>query len=52
MPDADDLKEGKQYYTDKPQKAEGFFLKGSNNLEWGMKDRLSPEYLTPYRVTR
>jgi putative autoinducer-2 (AI-2) aldolase len=41
MPDADELKEGKQYYTDKPQKAEGFFLKGSNNLEWGMKDRLA-----------
>ena len=41
MPDADDLKEGKQYYTNKPQKAEGFFLKGSNNLEWGMKDRLA-----------
>jgi putative autoinducer-2 (AI-2) aldolase len=41
MPDADDLKEGKQYYTDKAQKAEGFFLKGSNNLEWGMKDRLA-----------
>src|SRR5210317_714507 len=41
MPDADDLKEGRQYYTDKPQKAEGFFLKGSNNLEWGMKDRLA-----------
>ena len=41
MPDADDLKEGKQYHTDKPQEAEGFFLKGSNNLEWGMKDRLA-----------
>jgi len=41
MPDADEMKEGKQYYTDKPQKAEGFFLKGSNNLEWGMKDRLA-----------
>ncbi|CAB1057178.1 Putative aldolase [Olavius sp. associated proteobacterium Delta 1] len=41
MPDVDDLKEGKQYYTDKPQKGEGFFLKGSNNLEWGMKDRLA-----------
>jgi len=41
MPDADELKEGKKYYTDKPQKAEGFFLKGSNNLEWGMKDRLA-----------
>ena len=41
MPDADDLKEGKKYHTDKPQKAEGFFLKGSNSLEWGMKDRLA-----------
>ena len=41
MPDAEDLKEGKQYYADKPQKAEGFFLKGSNSLEWGMKDRLA-----------
>ena len=41
MPDADDLKEGKKYYTDTPQKAEGFFLKGSNSLEWGMKDRLA-----------
>jgi putative autoinducer-2 (AI-2) aldolase len=41
MPDNDDVKEGKNYYTDKPQKAEGFFLKGSNNLEWGMKDRLA-----------
>ena len=41
MPDADDLKEGKQYHADKPQRAEGFFLKGSNNLEWGMKDRLA-----------
>ena len=41
MPDADDLKEGKKYYSDTPQKAEGFFLKGSNSLEWGMKDRLA-----------
>jgi putative autoinducer-2 (AI-2) aldolase len=41
MPDVDDLKEGKKYYTDTPQKTEGFFLKGSNSLEWGMKDRLA-----------
>ncbi len=41
MPDADDLKEGKKYQADRPQKAEGFFLKGSNSLEWGMKDRLA-----------
>ena len=41
MPDVDDLKEGKQYFSDTPQKTEGFFLKGSNDLEWGMKDRLA-----------
>jgi putative autoinducer-2 (AI-2) aldolase len=41
MPDVDDLKEGKKYYTDIPQKTEGFFLKGSNSLDWGMKNRLA-----------
>jgi putative autoinducer-2 (AI-2) aldolase len=41
MPDAEELKEGKEYYSDTPQRAEGFFLKGSNSLEWGMKDRLA-----------
>ena len=41
MPDMDDLKEAKQYHTDIPQKTEGFFLKGSNALDWGMKNRLS-----------
>lgn len=41
MPDVDDLKEGKKYYTDVPQKTDGFFLKGSNSLDWGMKNRLS-----------
>ena len=40
MPDVDDLKEGKKYHTDTPQKTEGFFLKGSNSLDWGMKNRL------------
>lgn len=39
MPEAD--KEGKCYYTDVPQECEGFFLKGSNSLDWGMKNRLS-----------
>ena len=43
MPDVDELKEGKNYYTNTPQKAEGFFLKGSNSLEWGMKDRLAAD---------
>ncbi len=41
MPDVDGLSEGKKYYTDKEQKSEGFFLKGSNSLDWGMKNRLS-----------
>jgi putative autoinducer-2 (AI-2) aldolase len=41
MPDLDGLKEGKKYHTDIPQTTEGFFLKGSNSLEWGMKNRLA-----------
>jgi len=41
MPDVDELKEAKKFYTDTPQKTEGFFLKGSNSLGWGMKNRLS-----------
>jgi putative autoinducer-2 (AI-2) aldolase len=41
MPDLDDLKEGKKYQSGTPQKTEGFFLKGSNSLEWGMKNRLA-----------
>jgi putative autoinducer-2 (AI-2) aldolase len=41
MPDVDDIKEGKRYFTDTPQKTEGFFLKGSNALDWGMKNRLA-----------
>ncbi|MCX5895187.1 MAG: 3-hydroxy-5-phosphonooxypentane-2,4-dione thiolase [Proteobacteria bacterium] len=39
MPEAD--KEGKNYHLDTPVKSEGFFLKGSNSLDWGMKNRLS-----------
>jgi putative autoinducer-2 (AI-2) aldolase len=35
------LKEAKKFYTDIPQKTEGFFLKGSNSLDWGMKNRLA-----------
>jgi len=41
MPDMDEIKEGDQYHTNIRQKTEGFFLKGSNSLEWGMKDRLA-----------
>jgi putative autoinducer-2 (AI-2) aldolase len=41
MADLDDLKEGKKYFADTPQKTEGFFLKGSNSLDWGIKNRLA-----------
>ena len=41
MADMDSVKEGKNFYTDIPQKSDGFFLKGSNSLDWGMKNRLS-----------
>ena len=39
MPEAD--KEGKNFYHDQPVANDGFFLKGSNSLDWGMKNRLS-----------
>jgi putative autoinducer-2 (AI-2) aldolase len=41
MPEADVSKKEKNYYTSTPQKNELFFLKGSNNYDWGMKNRLA-----------
>ena len=41
MADMDELKASKNFFIDTPQKTEGFFLKGSNSLEWGMKNRLA-----------
>ncbi len=41
MADTDEIKEPKMFHTDKPQKTEGFFLKGSNSLDWGIKNRLA-----------
>ena len=41
MPDVDEIKDAKKFYTDKPQQTEGYFLKGSNSLDWGMKNRLA-----------
>ena len=41
MADMDDIKEAKRFYTDMPQKTDGFFLKGSGALDWGMKNRLA-----------
>jgi putative autoinducer-2 (AI-2) aldolase len=40
MPEAD-AREDKQFHADVPQKTEGFFLKGSNALDWGLKNRLA-----------
>jgi 3-hydroxy-5-phosphonooxypentane-2,4-dione thiolase len=40
MPEAD-AREEKNFHADVPQKSEGFFLKGSNGLDWGLKNRLS-----------
>src|ERR671924_1321901 len=39
MPEADE--EGKRYEVGQPQLAPGFFLKGSHQLDWGMKNRLA-----------
>src|ERR1700757_337398 len=39
MPEADS--EGARYQADRPQAAPGFFLKGSHQLDWGMKNRLA-----------
>ena len=39
MPEADH--EGKNYYEDIPQQGKLFFLKGSSELDWGMKNRLA-----------
>ncbi|HTZ37412.1 MAG TPA: 3-hydroxy-5-phosphonooxypentane-2,4-dione thiolase, partial [Stellaceae bacterium] len=39
MPEAD--KAGERYFLDQPQRTPGFFLKGSHQLDWGMKNRLA-----------
>ena len=39
MPEED--KEGKQFHQEVPAVSDGFFLKGSNSLDWGIKNRLS-----------
>jgi len=41
MPDIDNLKEAEKFGLHIPQSSEGFFLKGSNSLGWGMKNRLA-----------
>lgn len=40
MPEKDE-KEEKNFYVDVPVESKPFFLKGSNSLDWGLKNRLS-----------
>ena len=41
MADLDDLREGKDFGLDTAVKNQSFYLKGCDNLDWGLKDRLS-----------
>jgi putative autoinducer-2 (AI-2) aldolase len=41
MPDVADASEEKNFYLDILAKNDPFFLKGSNSLDWGMKNRLA-----------
>lgn len=41
MADLDDIKDGKNFGTDRPADTSRFFLKGSADYDWGMKARLS-----------
>jgi 3-hydroxy-5-phosphonooxypentane-2,4-dione thiolase len=40
MADLDQLQDGKNFHVDTPMQSQAFFLKGSNSLDWGMKNRL------------
>ena len=37
----DETTTSKVYQADIPQRSEPFFLKGSNHLDWGLKNRLA-----------
>lgn len=41
MADIDDVQDGKDYHLDTPHQASLFHVKGSNSLDWGMKNRLA-----------
>ena len=41
MADLEGRKELKDFHLDVPARSEAFFLKGSNSLDWGMKNRLA-----------
>ncbi len=40
MADTDELKDAKHFHVGTPMSSTPFFLKGSNHLDWGMKNRL------------
>jgi 3-hydroxy-5-phosphonooxypentane-2,4-dione thiolase len=41
MADLDDIRDGRSFGLNTPAKTEGFHLKGLNNGDWGLKNRLS-----------
>ena len=41
MPEQDFSAKTKEYYLDVPQESDSFFLKGSGDYDWGMKNRLA-----------
>ncbi len=41
MPDMESAQDGKNFHFSVPPMATAFFLKGSNSLDWGMKNRLA-----------
>jgi putative autoinducer-2 (AI-2) aldolase len=41
MADLEGRKDLKEFHLDVPGRSDGFFLKGSNSLDWGMKNRLA-----------
>jgi len=45
MADKDSIQETHNYYPDIPMRSEPFMLRGSNSLDWGMKNRLSNIFL-------
>jgi 3-hydroxy-5-phosphonooxypentane-2,4-dione thiolase len=41
MADLDNVQDGKNYYLDTPHQSSASRIKGSNSLDWGMKNRLA-----------
>jgi putative autoinducer-2 (AI-2) aldolase len=41
MADLDDIRDGRNFGLDRPAENKGFYLKGCDHLDWGMKNRLA-----------